>query len=139
MECMSTFIPMGDEAAEPIFGPYFQGLALIAKSDVHISAEEPARAAFITSLRASLRHYGVWDGEEGSFRDALDCAFRPIITEAEHRAIVFAALDPVAGDERPILEKMVTAKHLADLFLIKTVRDRWQQSLLDWRTQHDSA
>jgi len=38
IECMSTFIPMGEKAAEPISWPYFQGLALIAKSDVHLSA-----------------------------------------------------------------------------------------------------
>jgi hypothetical protein len=128
---------MGEKAAEPIFWPYFQGLALIAKSDVHTSAEEPARAAFIASLRAALRHYGAWDGEEGSFRNALDHAFHPIIAEAEHRAIVFAALDPISGDApRPISESMVRAKHLADLFLIRTARDRWQQSLLEWQVQH---
>jgi AbiV family abortive infection protein len=136
IECMSTFTPMGDKAAEPIFGPYFQGLALIAKSDVHISTDELARAAFITSLRAALRHYGAWDGEEVSFRDALDRAFQPIIAEAEHRAIVFAALDPIAIGARPISENMVTAKHLADLFLIRSARNRWQQSLLDWQAQH---
>jgi hypothetical protein len=77
IECVRTFTSMGEEAAEPIFGPYFQSLALIAKSDVHISTDELARVSFITSLRAALRHYGAWDGEEVSFRDALDRAFRP--------------------------------------------------------------
>jgi hypothetical protein len=136
IECMSTFIPMDEKAAEPIFWPYFQGLALIGKSDVHTSGEEPARAAFIASLRAALRHYAAWDGKEASFRDALDRAFQPIIAEAEHRAIVFAALDPIYGGARPISENLVTAKHLADLFLISTARDRWQQSILDWQVQH---
>jgi len=60
IECMSTFIPMGEEAAEPIFWPYFQGLALIAKSDIHLSGEESARAAFITGLRA--RYYTMAPG-----------------------------------------------------------------------------
>jgi AbiV family abortive infection protein len=136
IECVSTFAPMGDKAAEPIFGPYFQGLALIAKSDVHISTDELARVSFITTLRASLRHYGAWDGEETSFRDALDRAFRPIIPEAEHRAVMFAALDPISGGAQPISEGMVSAKHLADLFLIRTASDRWQQSFLDWQAQH---
>jgi AbiV family abortive infection protein len=136
IECMSTFIPMGEKAAEPIFWPYFQGIALIAKSDVHISTEESAKAAFITSLRAALVHYGAWDGEEASFRDALDRAFQPIITEAEHRAIMFASLDPTSGGARPITENVVVAKQLADLFLIMTARDRWQRSLSDWQAQH---
>lgn len=136
IECMSTFVPMGETAAEPIFGPYFQGLALIAKSDVHISTENLARGAFIATLRAALRHYGAWDGEEASLRSALDRAFQPIIMEAEHRAIMFAALNPISDAPRPISENLVMAKHLADLFLIKTARDRWQQGLLDWQTQH---
>ncbi len=132
---MSTFIPMGEKAAEPIFWPYFQGLALMGKSDVHTSGEEPARAAFIASLRGALRHYATWDGEDASFRDALDRAFQPIIADAEHRAIMFAALDPISG-ARPISETMVTAKHLTDLFLINTARNRWQRSILDWQAQH---
>jgi len=125
--------------AEPIFWPYFQGLALIAKSDVHLSAEESARVAFITSLRAALVHYSAWDGEEASFRDALDRAFQPIITEAEHRAIVFASLDPISDGAQPISENVVIAKQLADLFLVKTARDRWQQSLSDWQARNVSA
>jgi len=139
IECMSTFIPMEEKVAEPIFWPYFQGLALIAKSDVHLSAEESARVAFITSLRAALVHYSAWDGEEASFRDALDRAFQPIITEAEHRAIVFASLDPISDGAQPISENVVIAKQLADLFLVKTARDRWQQSLSDWQARNVSA
>ena len=138
IECMSTFIPMGEDAAEPIFWPYFQGLALIAKSDVHISTEEQARVAFVSCLRAALRHFGAWDGVEASFREAFDRAFQPIITDAEHRAIAFAALDPVSGTARPITERIITAKHLADLFLIRTARDQWQRGYLDWQAQQQA-
>jgi hypothetical protein len=132
MECMSTFIPMPERAAEPIFSPYFQGLTLIAKSDVHLSTEPQARGVFLNSLGAALRHFSIWDGATASFRDALDRAFQPIIADAEHRAILFAALGSMAGDEPVTLENVVTAKHLADLFLIRTARERWEQSLDEW-------
>jgi AbiV family abortive infection protein len=135
IECMSTFMPMAERTAEPIFWPYFQGLALIAKSDVHVGMEAQARQAFVAALRAALRLYGLWDGAEASFRDALDRAFQSIIVEAEHRATVFAALEPAASARPPTLENVITTKQLADLFLIRTARERWQQSLLDWEAQ----
>jgi len=52
---------------------------------------------------------------------------------------VFASLDPISDGAQPISENVVIAKQLADLFLVKTARDRWQQSLSDWQARNVSA
>jgi AbiV family abortive infection protein len=135
VECMSTFMPMDEKAAEPIFWPYFHGLALVAKSDVHISTEAQAHSAFVSSLQAALRQFGAWDGQKGSFLASLNREFEPIIPEAEDRVIVFAGLGAHFAGANPTLEDVITTKRLVDLFLIRTARDRWQQSLLDWKAQ----
>jgi AbiV family abortive infection protein len=132
MECMSTYMPMDESAAEPIFAPYFYGLALMAKTDLHVATEELGRTAFIASLGAALRHYGAWDGGGISFRDAVDRAFEPIIPDVENRTTVFRSLNPHVDRERTPFQHMITAKHLVDLFLIRTAREQWQKSLSDW-------
>ena len=37
LHCMMAFAPLSEAEAEPIFKPYFDGLALIAKSDIFCS------------------------------------------------------------------------------------------------------
>jgi AbiV family abortive infection protein len=123
-ECMSVFMPLDEEIAEPIFSPYFHGLALMAMSGLHVSTDPRARSAFFASLRAVLRYCDAWNGEEDSFQISLDRAFEPIIVEAEHRKIMFAALESVPVAPQPISEDTITVKRLVDLYLVWTARKR---------------
>jgi len=138
LECMSTFFPMNDKTAEPIFGPYFHGLALLAKSDTNISTEAPTRQAFRNCLRAAMQHFGAWDGEDATFRYSLDHAFTSLIPDSEHRAFMFTAFDPVKIERGPISQDTLKMKHITDLFLIKTARERWRERTPDKNGPEDS-
>jgi AbiV family abortive infection protein len=68
---LAAFGPLPDEVAAPIFGPYLQGMVLLAKTDIHLSLEKQAQQAFMEALRRALQHFGDWDGTDESFVDAL--------------------------------------------------------------------
>lgn len=127
LECVGTYMPMEEDVAEPIFGPYFHGLALVAKSDFHISTDLSARTAFVASLRSALRYYNAWDGQEQSFHDCVDRAFQPIILDMEHRRTMFEVFDGAPTKSAAISENTIAAKNLVDLFLIWIARRRWKQ------------
>jgi AbiV family abortive infection protein len=126
LECMSVFLPLEEEIAEPIFRPYFEGLSLIAMSGLHVSVDQTARSAFFASLRAVLQYCDAWDGKEATLDVSLDQAFAPIIGEADHRKIMFAALKSVGGGPQPVSEDTLTVKRLVDLYLIWVARRRLQ-------------
>jgi len=67
IHCMMAFAPLPEAEAEPIFRPYFDGLALIAKSDIFYSFDILARHAFVASLAGALRRYGGWSGKFEDF------------------------------------------------------------------------
>lgn len=138
VECMAAFLPLRDQEAEPIFGPYFQGLALLAKSDVHVSTEMTVKNAFIASLCGAIRHFGGWDGQQASLAETLDRLFTPIIPDDNHRKQVLAALHPPIPSG-PISPATITTKQLVDLYLIRTARDIWLNSARNSKPAESTA
>jgi AbiV family abortive infection protein len=127
--CMLAFAPLSEQDAEPIFRPYFDGLAFIAKSDIFYSLDELARRAFTTSLGGALRRYGEWNGAPESFRERFDAAFSPFMPNADDRDRVFLALTPKGDPDDTSLTNLRTAKHLADLYLIHVARNEWRRAV----------
>jgi hypothetical protein len=127
LESMAAFLPLSNQEAEPIFGPYFQGLALLAKSDVHVSTEMTVKNAFMASLYGAIKRFGGWDGQQASLAETLDRLFTPIIPGDNDRKQVLAALHPPTPSG-PISPATITTKHLVDLYLIRTARDIWLKS-----------
>ena len=91
---MAVFGPLPEAVAEPIFGPYLHGLALLSKSDIHLSCESLARNEFIKCLRAALQHFGGWDGNDDSLIASLHEALAEIMPDVEHRDMVFRIAVP---------------------------------------------
>ena len=85
IHCMMAFAPLPEAEAQPIFEPYFHGLALIAKSDVFFSFDILARQAFVYRLFGALRRYGGWSGKPEDFEAAFHAQFEPFMPEQEHR------------------------------------------------------
>jgi AbiV family abortive infection protein len=131
--CMMAFAPLSEADAEPIFRPYFDGLALIAKSDVFYSVDDLARRAFVGCLAGAFFHYEGWDGKEESFRACFDAAFTPIMPAQEHRDQMFPALTPEGDPNETSLVNLRSAKQLADLYLILVGKRTWR-TILDSHT-----
>lgn len=129
MRCMMAFAPLPDAEAEPIFRPYLDGLALIAKSDVFYSFDELARRAFVSSLAGALRRYGGWSGNQADFEASFHEAFAPFMPDREHRDQMFRALI-LSGDARETaLNNLRSAKQLTDLYLVHLSHRLWRDIL----------
>jgi hypothetical protein len=132
VHCMMAFAPLSETDAEPIFAPYFNGLAMIAKSDTFYRFDELARHAFVGSLAGALRYYGGWSGKSEDFEECLHRCFAPFMPEQQHRDKVFLALRTRADPTETALANLRTAKQLADLYLVHTARRTWTK-ILDHR------
>jgi AbiV family abortive infection protein len=123
--CMMAFAPLTEAEAVPIFRPYYDGLALMAKSDTFYSFDMLARRAFVASLAGALARYGGWDGKQETFRTSYDEAFAPIMPEQAHRDQMFQSLTPQGDPEETPLVNLRSAKQLADLYLILVGQRTW--------------
>jgi hypothetical protein len=138
IDCMMSYASLSEEEAEPIFRPYFDGLAFIAKSDIYYSFDELGRRAFVHALAGALRKYGGWDGEPDTFETTLHKAFEPFMPEREHRDTVFDALKAKFSEGNSSLDKLRTAKHLADLYLVHVAKTQWRD-ILEKAPRHKSG
>jgi AbiV family abortive infection protein len=129
IRCMMAFAPLPDSEAEPIFKPYLDGLAMVAKSDIFYSFDALARIAFIRSLAAALRRYGTWSGESSDFERAFHVGFEPFMPEREHREQMFQALTPSGDSTETSLDNLRSAKQLADLYLLHLSHRLWRNLL----------
>jgi AbiV family abortive infection protein len=129
IHCMMAFAPLPEAEAEPIFRPYFDGLALIAKSDIFYSFDILARHAFIASLAGALRRYGGWSGNFEDFEASFHEGFAPFMPDREHRDQMFRALKPEGDPAETPLVNLRSAKQLADLYLIHTSSRTWRTIL----------
>ncbi len=108
---------LSDEVAGPIFGPYLRGMALLAKTDIHLSFERQAQQDFLEALRQALRQFGDWDGENETFITSLHSALTQAVPQEEHRAMLFEHLMRIEPDETQLLADAVNTKRVADLYL----------------------
>jgi AbiV family abortive infection protein len=129
VHCMMAFAPLSETEAEPIFRPYFDGLALIAKSDIFYSFDTLARHAFVAALAGALRRYGGWCGDEAAFEASFHEGFAPFMPERDHRDQMFQVLKPEGDPTETPLANLRSAKQLADLYLIHTGRETWRTVL----------
>lgn len=134
VRCLMAFAPLTEAEAMPIFRPYYDGLALIAKSDAFYSFDLLARRAFVGSLAAALARYEGWDGTEASFRRKFDEAFNPIIPDQKDRDQMFGVLTAEGDPDETPLVNLRTAKQLTDLYLILVARRTWT-AILESKTE----
>jgi hypothetical protein len=118
---MMAFAPLPEAEAEPIFKPYLDGLALIAKSDVFYSFDILARHAFVASLAGALRRYGGWSGTLEDFEASFHEGFASFMPDREHRDRMFRALKPEGDPAETPLVNLRSAKQLTDLYLVIVV------------------
>jgi hypothetical protein len=120
--CMAM-LPLEDEVpGQEAFGHYLRGLALIAKSDIHLQLDANIFASFLTALREGMRLYGTWDGEE-PYVDVFATFIERFEKDDDERARYVAAVTAAeAGDlsVKLTFDQVVILKGLADAFFVET-------------------
>lgn len=129
VKCAIAFGGMEDKHAEPIFGPYLHGLSTLAKSNLHLSLDEIAFSAFSAALRAGLKHFENWNGEEETLLQILHSVLSEVIPEKSNREIVLAHISAPPERHGFTQEHAVDAKRLADLYFA-IVGDRHYQQII---------
>jgi hypothetical protein len=129
IHCMMAFVSLPEAEAQPIFEPYFHGLAFIAKSDLFYNFDVLARYAFVASLTGALRRYGCWTGKVEDFETSFHEGFTTFMPDREHRDRMLRALRPEGDPAETPLVNLRSAKQLADLYLIYTARRTWRTIL----------
>jgi len=129
VHCMMAFAPLSDEEADPIFRPYFDGLALIAKSDIFYNFDTLARHAFVASLAGALRRYGGWSGDSETFEASFHEGFSPFMPDRKDRDQMYRFLRREGDPDETPLENLRSAKQLADLYLIHIGHRTWRTML----------
>lgn len=129
VHCLMAFAPLPEAVAEPIFKPYFDGLAFVAKSDAYYNLDLLARQAFVSSLAGALYRWGDWNGEDETFEAAFHAAFNPFMPDLDHRRQMFPVLTSRGDPKESTLVNLRSAKHLVDLYLIHVARRTWRATL----------
>ncbi len=125
-KCAVVFMQMKEEEAQPIFGPYLQGLAMLGKSDAFMSLDLQTIQAFHTTLGNALTHYGDWDGKRETFIYTLHRVFADMIPEEEHREQIFKHFKEPAKTMQELQEHAISAKRIVDLYLTQMMHKLWE-------------
>jgi hypothetical protein len=122
INAMAAFGFLPDAEAEPIFGQYLQGLALLAKTDLHLTTGNQARTAFLLALRRALVRFGDMKSEDEKLLPVLHRVMEPIIPPVEHRDQIFAGLESAGQGS---IGEVIAAKRVTDLYLSLVARRLW--------------
>ncbi len=126
IHCLMAFAPLSSSEAEPIFAPYFHGLALIAKSDLFYNFDTLARHGFVRSLASAFRRYGNWSGKSDDFEASFHAEFESFMPDREHRNKMLKYLKSDGDLTETSLVNLRFAKQLTDLYLINVGRRNWR-------------
>jgi hypothetical protein len=126
---MTAFAPLPETEAEPIFKPYYDGLAFIAKSDIFYNFDKLARHTFIASLAGALHRYGGWSGKLEDFEASFHQTVAPVMPDCEDRDHMFKALKREGDPAETPLVNLRSVKQLTDLYRIHIGGRTWRRIL----------
>jgi AbiV family abortive infection protein len=112
----------GERDAHPIFGEYLTGLALVAKSDVHLDFGGEAFKRFATSLRQGLAYYDSLEAQASAVA-VLKTRIGDVLEALPSDAM--ALVQRLDGNlETPVgkLDEAATLKVIADAYFLRTFR-----------------
>lgn len=138
IKCLAVFGSMDDENAEPIFGPYLHGLTLLSKTDLHLSVAKEARDAFLKVLRSAMIHFGDLKAEDTDLLPNLHRAMESVIPEEPYRNQLFESLGKDL-DRNEMLSGAVSAKRVADLYLVIVANRLWPEYVERARRRNEAV
>ena len=119
--CLGMASDLDDPIYNAIIETYFTGLALIAKSDVHLVFAPQACERFAACLCAAMRHFGDWDGTEEGLAAAVAASF-PFAKPGDGEELLglLRQLRRWPTDLKILtLERAAILKFLSDVYLIR--------------------
>jgi AbiV family abortive infection protein len=137
MTCFAMLPRDPNDPAAQALGHYLRGLALIAKTDVHIQFNQNIFHEFHLALRGGMQAYGAWDGES-PFGDRF-AEFADRFFKGDEDRDHFIAAAQLCEDGRVVnitlpFEKVIMMKALADAFFLEKFHD-----LSAKREEHERA
>lgn len=136
IRALAVFGFMPDHEAEPIFGQYLLGLALLSKTDLHVSSETQARDAFLVALRRAMHKFDDLESDDAKLLPSLHRVFEPIIEEEAHRTLIFGQLETPG---KASIGDAVAAKRAADLYLALVAQRLWPEFIKRAKDATDSV
>jgi AbiV family abortive infection protein len=128
--CLGMVSRLGHSVYNEIIEAYFIGLALIAKSDVHLAFAPQACERFAACLCAAMRHFGDWDGTEEGLAAAVAASFP--FEKPEDGQELLGLLYQLRRQPRDLknltLERAAILKLLSDVYLIRRFETMAQAS-----------
>jgi hypothetical protein len=128
-KCAVAFGPMPDAEAAPIFGAYLHGLTMLGKSDMHLSLDNHAFAAFDAALRNALKHFGDWDGDAAILVPTLHRVLSDVLPNAEHRGSILAHLLSPPNSHEEMQNYTIAAKRVVVLYLVIVAHRLWEKNV----------
>jgi hypothetical protein len=137
MTCFAMMPRDGDDPAAQALGHYLRGLALIAKTDIHIQFNPNIVHEFHLALRGGMEAYGDWDATTPfpeRFHEFATRFFKGDEDEARFvEAVQLCEDDRVSEIDMPF-EQAVMMKLLTDAYYLEKFRD-----LADQRPEAEAA
>jgi AbiV family abortive infection protein len=120
--CFGMIAALDDPIYLAVVEPYLTGLALIAKSDLHLSLVPQASERFAAALLEAMRRFGDWDGTEDALAAGVSGFFGPRMQKAEDVQELLDLLRRLSrrplGQESITMERAAILKVLTDAYLI---------------------
>lgn len=119
--CFGMIARLG-QSMEAIVQSYLTGLALLAKSDVHLSFAPQASQQFATCLFEAMRYLGQWDGNDDRLQETISGVFATVFKRSdEEKRKVLDDLRQLRRETRALtgitLERAAVLKVLCDAYL----------------------
>jgi AbiV family abortive infection protein len=126
MTCLAMLPSKPEHPTNEALGHYLRGLALIAKTDVHLQLERNVAEEFYLALRGGMLAYGDWDGAQPFAERFAEFGSR-FFSEEDDRATYVGAVELLeAGqisDVQLPFAKTVMMKGLADAYFLEKLNE----------------
>jgi AbiV family abortive infection protein len=119
--CLGMASRLDNPVYYAVIEAYFNGLALVAKSDLHLGFAPQASERFTACLCAAMRHFGDWDGTDEGLPAAVTASFP--FEQPEDAQELLGLLRQLRRQPPDItgltLERAAILKFLTDVYLIR--------------------
>lgn len=126
MTCFAMMPRNSDDPVGQALGHYLRGLALIAKTDIHIQFNPNIVHEFYFALRGGMEAYGDWDGTSSyvdRFREFATRFFKGDEDEERYVGAVGLCENGLVGEIDMPFEKVIMMKLLTDAFYLEKFHD----------------
>jgi hypothetical protein len=121
--CFATICRLEEPVYKAVIDPYLAGLALSAKSDLHLNLAPQADQHFAACLLEAMRSFGDWDGTDEALPKAISDFFRPLFKQSDDEEKLLNHLHRIRREPPDLtgitLEQAAIMKVLCDAYFMR--------------------